>query len=53
MCFWEGSETENTGNPKKRSDGDDVKRPSEDDTPVESPVVEFTKLGCQLDIHRY
>lgn len=44
MRFRERSETDNTGNPQESSDGDNVERPSKDDTPVESPVVQSTEL---------
>jgi hypothetical protein len=37
--FWERGKTDDTGYPEQARDGDDVQCPSEDDTPVQSPVV--------------
>jgi len=44
MGIREGGKAENTGDPQQRSDGNDVESPSEDNTLVQSPVVEFTDL---------
>jgi hypothetical protein len=40
----ESGQTENTGYPQQCGDGNNVESPSEDDTLVQSPVVEFTDL---------
>jgi hypothetical protein len=44
MSVRECGKAENTGYPQQCGDGDDVKSPSEDDTLIQSPVVEFTDL---------
>ena len=48
MSVWESGQTENTGYPQQCGDGNDVESPSEDDTLIQSPVVELTDLDHQL-----
>ena len=37
--LWECGKTDDTGDPEQSRNRDDVERPSEDDTPVQRPVV--------------
>ena len=48
MSVWESGKAENTWYPQQCGDGNDVKSPSEDDTLIQSPVVELTDLDHQL-----
>ena len=44
MSVRECSKAENTGYPQQCGDGNDVESPSEDDTLIQSPVIELTDL---------
>jgi hypothetical protein len=45
MSVRECGKAENTGYPQQCGDGNNVESPSEDDTLIQSPVVELTDLN--------